>query len=179
MKHRLLLLILFVFATSVAGWAQNSTAPSYTVKGVLIDSLTQEGEPYATIKIAKKNAPDKAVKMAVTGANGKFQEKLNVAAGNYIITISSIGKAPIVKEFTLKPSVKEVDLGTMISSEANNVLKGVEVIAQKPLVKVDVDKIEYNIEDDPDSKSNSILEMLRKVSAFGNGGWRRQCTGER
>ena len=163
MKHRLLLLILFVFATSVAGWAQKSTAPSYTVKGVLIDSLTQEGEPYATIKIAKKNAPDKAVKMAVTGANGKFQEKLNVAAGNYIITISSIGKAPIVKEFTLKPSVKEVDLGTMISSESNNVLKGVEVIAQKPLVKVDVDKIEYNIEDDPDSKSNSILEMLRKV----------------
>lgn len=162
MKHRLLLLILFVFAISVAGWAQ-STAPSYTVKGVLIDSLTQEGEPYATIKIAKKNAPDKAVKMAVTGANGKFQEKLNVAAGNYIITISSIGKAPIVKEFTLKPSVKEVDLGTMISSEANNVLKGVEVVAQKPLVKVDVDKIEYNIEDDPDSKSNSILEMLRKV----------------
>ena len=139
MKHRLLLLILFVFATSVAGWAQKSTAPSYTVKGVLIDSLTQEGEPYATIKIAKKNAPDKAVKMAVTGANGKFQEKLNVAAGNYIITISSIGKAPIVKEFTLKPSVKEVDLGTMISSEANNVLKGVEVVAQKPLVKVDVD----------------------------------------
>ena len=108
MKHRLLLLILFVFATSVAGWAQNSTAPSYTVKGVLIDSLTQEGEPYATIKIAKKNAPDKAVKMAVTGANGKFQEKLNVAAGNYIITISSIGKAPIVKEFTIKPSVKEI-----------------------------------------------------------------------
>ena len=101
--------------------------------------------------------------MAVTGANGKFQEKLNVAAGNYIITISSIGKALIVKEFTLKPSVKEIDLGTMISSEANNVLKGVEVVAQKPLVKVDVDKIEYNIEDDPDSKSNSILEMLRKV----------------
>ena len=55
MKHRLLLLILFVFATSVAaGWAQNPQAPSYTVKGVLIDSLTQEGEPYATIKIAKK-----------------------------------------------------------------------------------------------------------------------------
>ena len=147
MKHRLLLLILFVFATSVAGWAQNSTAPSYTVKGVLIDSLTQEGEPYATIKIAKKNAPDKAVKMAVTVANGIFQEKLNVAAGNYIITISSIGKAPIVKEFTLKPSVKEVDLGTRISSEANNVLKVVDVVAQKPLVKVDVDKIEYNIED--------------------------------
>ena len=55
MKHRLLLLILFVFATSVAGWAQKSTAPSYTVKGVLIDSLTQEGEPYATMLRIKQS----------------------------------------------------------------------------------------------------------------------------
>ena len=70
MKHRLLLLLLFVFTASVAGWAQKSVAPSYTIKGVLLDSLTQEGEPYATIRITKKNAPEKALKMAVTGANG-------------------------------------------------------------------------------------------------------------
>ena len=82
MKHRLLLLLLFVFTASVAGWAQKSVAPSYTIKGVLLDSLTQEGEPYATIRITKKNAPEKALKMAVTGANGKFQEKLNVPASN-------------------------------------------------------------------------------------------------
>ena len=140
MKHRLLLLLLFV-ALVMTGWAQNSATPSYTVKGVLLDSLTQDGEPYATIKITKKGAPDKAVKMAVTGANGRFQEKLNVGAGDYVITISSIGKAPVTKEFTLKPSVRVIDLGTMLSAEANNELKGVEVVAQKPLVKVDVDKI--------------------------------------
>ena len=39
MKHRLLLLLLFVFTTSVAGWAQKSVAPSYTIKGVLLDSI--------------------------------------------------------------------------------------------------------------------------------------------
>lgn len=163
MKHRLLLLLLFVFAAMMTGWTQNPTTSSFTIKGVLLDSLTQEGEPYATIRITKKGSPDKALKMAVTGASGKFQEKLNVSPGNYVITISSIGKASVTREFTLKPSVKVVDLGTLFSSEANNELKGVEVVAQKPLVKVDVDKIEYNIEDDPDSKSNSILEMLRKV----------------
>lgn len=38
-----------------------------------------------------------------------------------------------------------------------------KVVAQKPLVKADIDKIEYNVQDDPDSKSNSVLEMLRKV----------------
>lgn len=163
MKNRLILLLLFVFTATAASWAQQSVNPSFTIKGVLLDSLTQEGEPYATIKITKKNAPDKALKMAVTGANGKFQEKLNAAPGDYVITISSIGKSTVVRDFTLKSSARVVDLGTMYSSEADNLLKGVEIVAQKPLVKVDVDKIEYNIEDDPDSKSNSILEMLRKV----------------
>lgn len=163
MKHRLLLLLLFVFTVSITGWAQNSPASSFIVKGVLLDSLTQEGEPYATIRIIKKSAPGKPVKMAVTGANGGFQEKLHVAAGDYEITISSIGKAPVIKTFTLEPSTKIVDLGTLISTESSNELKGVEIVAQKPLVKVDVDKIAYSIEDDPDSKSNSLLDMLRKV----------------
>lgn len=163
MKHRLLLLLLLVLSISMTGLAQNPTAPSFTIKGVLLDSLTQEGEPYATIKITKKSAPEKSVKLAVTDVKGRFQEKLNVAAGDYVITISSIGKETIVKEFSFNASAKVVDLGTLISSESKNELKGVEVIAQKPLVKVDVDKIAYSIEDDPDSKSNNILDMLRKV----------------
>ena len=42
-------------------------------------------------------------------------------------------------------------------------LQGVEVVKQKSLVKSDIDKITYDIESDPDSKSNTVLEMLRKV----------------
>ena len=54
----------------------------------------------------------------------------------------------------------------------------VEIVAQKPLVKADIDKIEYNVQDDPDAQSNSVLEMLRK-GTVGNGGWRGQYSGER
>lgn len=164
MKHRLLLLLLLVFTISGITLAQNAPpSSSYTVKGVLLDSLTQEGEPYATIKIVKKSAPDKPLKMAVTDNKGKFQEKFNTAPGVCVITITSIGKATVTKEFTLKANEKLMDLGTMYTSESTNELKGVEVVAQKPLVKVDVDKIEYNIKDDPDSKTSNVLEMLRKV----------------
>ena len=124
MKHRLLLLLLFVFTASVAGWAQKSVAPFLYNQRCASGFFDAGREPYATIRITKKNAPEKALKMAVTGANGKFQEKLNVPAGDYVISISSIGKAPVVKEFTLKSSTKVVDLGTMLSAEANNELKG-------------------------------------------------------
>lgn len=154
-----LLLIILVVSSLVA--AQNA-APLFQIKGVLLDSLTQEGEPYATIKIVKKEAPAKALKMLVTDMKGKFQEKVP-GTGNFVMTISSIGRNTIVKDFTVKAGEKLVDFGTLYITDASNELGQVEVVAQKPLVKADIDKIEYNVQDDPDSKSNSVLEMLRKV----------------
>ena len=154
-----LLLIMLVVSSLVA--AQNA-APTFQIKGVLLDSLTQEGEPYATIKIVKKEAPANALKMLVTDMKGKFQEKVR-GTGNFVMTISSIGRNTIVKDFTVKAGEKLVDFGTLYITDASNELGQVEVVAQKPLVKADIDKIEYNVQDDPDSKSNSVLEMLRKV----------------
>lgn len=154
-----LLLIMLVVSSLVA--AQNA-APLFQIKGVLLDSLTQEGEPYATIKIVKKEAPARALKMLVTDMKGKFQEKIP-GTGNFVMTISSIGRNTIVKDFTVKAGEKVVDFGTLYITDASNELGQVEVVAQKPLVKADIDKIEYNVQDDPDSKSNSVLEMLRKV----------------
>ena len=42
-------------------------------------------------------------------------------------------------------------------------IEGSAVVAQKNLVKMDVDKITYKVEDDVDSKTSTVLEMLRKV----------------
>lgn len=156
------IILLWMLLVSVVTVAQNTTNTSFQIKGVLLDSLTQEGEPYATIKIVKKEAPAQALKMLVTDMKGKFQEKIS-GTGNFVMTISSVGRNSIVKNFTVKPDEKLVDFGTVYIADASNELGQVEVVAQKPLVKVDVDKIEYNIEDDPDSKTNNVMEMLRKV----------------
>ena len=127
-----------------------------------MDSLTKEGEPYATIKVAKKEKPYLTVKMFVTNLQGKFSEKIPIT-GNFVITISAVGRKTIVKAFTSNIGDKTIDLGTIYITDASHELGQVEVVAQKPLVKADVDKIAYNVQDDPDSKSNSVLEMLRKV----------------
>lgn len=142
--------------------AQNTANTSFQVKGILLDSLTQEGEPYATIKIVKKEAPAKALKMLVTDMKGQFQEKVP-GTGNFVMTITSVGRTPIVKDFSVKAGEKLVDFGTLYIVDASNELGQVEIVVQKPLVKADIDKIEYNVQDDPDAQSNSVLEMLRKV----------------
>ena len=153
-----LLLCLFA-ATTIRAQIQGG---SYIVKGVLIDSLLNESEPYVTIRITRKQAPEKPVKLAVTDEKGQFNEKLT-EAGHYLIQLSSVGKQTVTREFTLDGNQKVADLGTLYTAEATEMLKGVEVVAQKPLVKAEIDKIAYSIEDDPDSKTNTTLEMLRKV----------------
>lgn len=42
-------------------------------------------------------------------------------------------------------------------------LNEVSVVAQKPVVKMETDKITYNVQQDDDSKSSTVLDMLRKV----------------
>lgn len=162
MKNRWAML-LAVLLIPVWATAQNAANSSFQIKGILLDSLTKEGEPYATIKIVKKEAPEHALKMLVTDMKGHFQEKVPGNKGNFIMTISSVGRNSIVKNFSVKLGEKSVDFGTMYITDASNELGQVEIVAQKPLVKADIDKIEYNVQDDPDSKSNSVLEMLRKV----------------
>ena len=81
--------LLTIFFMAVGATAQNATNSSFQIKGILLDSLTQEGEPYATIRIVKKEAPAHAVKMLVTDMKGQFQEKVPGNKGNFIMTISS------------------------------------------------------------------------------------------
>lgn len=160
MRKAITTLLLLLF-TVFLGTAQNAKS-KFMVKGTVVDSLTNEGEPYATIKITAKEKPDKTTVMAVTDKSGRFNDTLP-QEGSYILTISSMGRNPITREFTLTAQKPTADLGTLPITDAKNSLSSVEVVAQKPLVKADIDKLEYNIEDDPDSKSSTVIEMLRKV----------------
>ncbi len=140
---------------------KKNTSP-FQVKGAVKDSISGEGEIYATVRVAMRQEPQKVVGMAATDKDGAFSITLK-SAGDYVLTVSAMGRQPIVREFTLTDGKPSADLGSLLASDNSQELKGVEVVAQKPLVKADIDKIEYNIEEDPDSKTNNILEMLRKV----------------
>lgn len=161
MKQKLLTLLLaFMFA--VPAFAQPSSSPSFTIKGQVIDSLLNESVPYATLKIVLASAPQQAVKMLASDDDGKFTTTVN-ATGDYILITQFVGKAPAEKAFTVKEGEKSIDLGKVYLSDDAQRLDQVTVTAQRPLVKVDIDKITYNLEEDPEAKVNNTLEMLRKV----------------
>ena len=151
--------IIFTFA-AVCLMAVESIAQT-TVKGMLMDQALGESEPYATVRIFSAKKKDKPIAMFLTNENGQFQQEVK-GSGSYSIVFSSVGKEDLSKDIELGKATT-LDLGTIYMKESETMLKGVEVVAQKPLVKMDVDKMSYNVAEDEDSKSNTVLDMLRKV----------------
>ncbi len=132
-----------------------------TVKGVLKDEVLDESEPFATVRVFKAGKTDKPVAMFLTKEDGLFSEKIN-GKGKFDIVFSSVGKEDFRQTIELN-NEGVLDLGTLYIKENATMLKGVEIVAQKPLVKMEVDKMSYNVAEDEDSKSNTVLDMLRKV----------------
>ncbi|SEE62316.1 outer membrane beta-barrel family protein [Prevotella sp. lc2012] len=149
------------FAAVVMMTMSSTVMAQTTVKGVLMDETLGESEPFATVRVFKAGKKDKPVAMFLTKEDGQFSQEVK-GKGNFDIVFSSVGKEDLQKSVTLENS-GELDLGTLYMKENATMLKGVEVIAQKPLVKMDVDKMSYNVAEDEDSKSNTVLDMLRKV----------------
>ena len=132
-----------------------------TVKGVLTDENLGEAEPFATVRVFKHGKTDKPVTMFLTKEDGSFSQQVK-GKGRYDIVFSSVGKEDLKQTITLN-NQGTLDLGTLLIKENATMLKGVEIVAQKPLVKMDVDKMSYNVAEDEDAKSNTVLDMLRKV----------------
>lgn len=160
MKQTLISMALIVMLALCAK-AQN-TQHSYTITGVVADSVTHEGEPYATLTIARADSAAKPVKQALTDIKGRFSISSS-GTGSYLLMVRSMGRKPMQRAYTVDATTRTIDLGTLLLQDGGNQLETVEVVAYKPLVKADVDKIAYSVEDDPEANTNTVIEMLKKV----------------
>ncbi|MBR5551653.1 MAG: TonB-dependent receptor [Muribaculaceae bacterium] len=136
-------------------------AIDYQVKGTVVDSLG-EGEMYATIRIFNDIDSIKPILVGVTDEKGFFSQSLKTA-GNYQLKIHSTGKSELSKDFVINASKPVVDMGTLTIKDNAEVLSEVTVMAQRPLITKEIDRIGYDVQADADSKTATIIEMLRKV----------------
>ena len=157
MKTKSTLLFFGLLLGSVNSYAQTST-----IKGMVVDSLTSQGEPYVTIRVYKERKSDKPLAMWVTNMDGTFAHTVN-GQGHFLISFSSMGRKEIIRNVQLGTRGGEIDLGKLLIQDNTKQLKGVEVVAQKPLVKMETDKMAYDVQADNDSKASTVLDMLRKV----------------
>ena len=140
--------IKFLLATMMLMISAVVMAQKTTVTGVLMDKNLNEGEPFATVRVFKVGKSDKPIAMFITDENGRFKQEVK-GKGKYDIVFSSVGKDELRQTIELG-NENPIDLGTVYVKDSETMLKGVEVVAQKPLVKMDVDKMSYNVAEDED-----------------------------
>jgi outer membrane receptor protein involved in Fe transport len=163
MKH-ITIFLLLCYALSIQAQQATDIAKqthNFTVRGEIIDSLSDEPVPYATVQILSDEQNQKLVKATITDENGKFSATIS-QKGNYLLAVSFIGKKSVHIPFSIgdKPVI---DFGKITMDDDRQLLSEIVVSSQKLLVKVDLDKLTYKIEDDPDAKANNVLEMLKKL----------------
>jgi hypothetical protein len=159
MKIKLLLLSLtaFLFTGSIQAQVRQS---GYSVKGTVIDSTNRNAQDFVTVGLKEGQKP---IKSALTNDKGSFAFE-NLPRGKYSIAFVSVGFSTKIVTVDLTDSLnRTIDLGKIVISPSNTSLKEVSIVADRPLIKQEVDRIAYDVQADPESKVNTVLEMLRKV----------------
>jgi ferric enterobactin receptor len=157
MKHYLLLMLLCI---SLNAFSQGGQEAVYEIKGIAADSASKNVLDYSTIGLkTDKNAP---LKSTLTKSDGSFQLS-GIKAGKYLLSVISVGYQTKTISVDLTDGTKTRDLGTLFIAAKSSQLKEVIVTADKPIIKQDVDRISYDLQADPESKTNNVLEMMRKV----------------
>ncbi len=144
------------FACLLAGSVQ--AALGYEVRAVVTDSIG-EPLPYVTYRIYKCEKSEPEVSNT-TDDSGAFRQNLT-SNGDYRLTLSYVGMNDMDTTFTIESS--NVDLGKIIMHESQEMLGDVTVTAQRPLVVKEIDRIGYDVQADPESRTAMTDEILRKV----------------
>jgi len=133
------------------------------VKGKILDSASRVPEVGAVVQVFDGPASDgRAVGYAMSDSLGVFSVRVpdGRIASEGTVQIMNLGRKTL--EFIIKPA-PEVNLGEVLMTDEVETLQGSTVTALKTLVRIDADRLTYDIEADTDSKTMTVLDMLRKV----------------
>ncbi len=149
--HFVLLLLLAVVSSGLQ--AHNMAI----VHGYVTDSLSREPIPYATVQL--QNAEGTLVNGAITDASGRFTMK-EVPFGTQTFIVSFVGYRTkrIVRE--IKEKEQWINIGIVVE---NKKLQEVSVVGEKVLMKEEVGKTVYRLDDFVLRNSPTVLEAMKSI----------------
>ncbi|AYL97328.1 TonB-dependent receptor domain-containing protein [Mucilaginibacter celer] len=163
MKQILLTVLCCYFTTII--YAQTKTAAAapavanITVKGIIIDSAVNKPMGYVTVAL-QDAATKTPVKSTLAKDDGSFELKAPEGKTYQLVAVF-IGYA--TKTIPVKLTGNTFNAGRILLSPSSKQLKEVTVTAVRPVMKQEVDRLSYDVTADPESKSITALDMIRKV----------------
>ncbi|CAN5150961.1 outer membrane beta-barrel family protein [soil metagenome] len=153
----LLLLLSLLFSIPLSIRAQNANKGS--IKGVVADEQ-KTPLPYATV-ILKKASDSAIYKTALSNEKGVFAF-VDIKPGAYLLAISMTGFEKL-KITDLHIDTNQINSGVLILKTSTQMLKGVTIKGQTPLIERQIDKTVVNVDNSITNAGSTVLEMMQKL----------------
>jgi outer membrane receptor protein involved in Fe transport len=129
----------------------------------LSGTVSDSSKPLALVTVRiffKKNTVP--LQTTLSKENGSYQFN-KPDTGDYTLTFTHAGFTETRINITVTSQAGDMQLDPVQLTRATGTLKEVVVNAQRPLVEQSDDKIVFNVEDDPASKTETAIDILRKT----------------
>jgi hypothetical protein len=157
----LLLASLMTFAQPAP--VENNTAMlSGRVRGIIVDSGTQQPMEYANIAIY--NMRDSSlVTGGITNQNGQFDIS-GLGFGVYYAEANFIGYEKVsLPEIRIIPSSQVVDIGKLTLSASTFEMAGIDVVADRQRIEYQIDKKVINVSQDINAAGGTAVDVLENT----------------
>jgi outer membrane receptor for ferrienterochelin and colicin len=131
------------------------------ITGVVMDSVTRKPVEFANVALLKADS-NTPIDGAVCNEKGEFSIN-KVGAGSYNVSITFIGFQTRTININIEDKNDDVNLGSIIISPTQQVLKEVTVEGQKAIIEERVDRTIYNAENDATAKGGDATDVLKRV----------------
>lgn len=145
----------FLFAAICALATLQGVGAQLRIAGRCVEAGSGTAVGYVTVAAMRDST---CVAANCADGNGRFSLTVD-EAGSYRMTFSMLGYRTEVRELVVD---KSCDMGD-IAMEEGEQLESVEIVVQKPLVTHTAEKLTYEVENDPQSATATLEEILRKV----------------
>jgi outer membrane receptor protein involved in Fe transport len=149
------LLILVCFS----GFSQKS----YQLKGRLVDSLSAEILPFATIGLTYNESNH--TQSAVADEKAQF-EWTDLMEGDYTIKFQYVGYQTKVLRFVVGKSSNPLNLGDVFLSPVNQTLESVTISSEKPKVIATLEKQVFKANQFEVAKGGTAIDVLKNIPSI-------------
>lgn len=140
--------------------AQQSTPlEGKTINGIIIDSLSNSGLPFANITL--HNSTDSSFITGVSSSSDGTFRLTNLSDGKYYLKISFVGyNTKFVTSIDLSDNKQRVDLGKISLTKTAYEITGTEVIGEKASEELHLDKKIINVSQNLNAQGQTALDVL-------------------
>lgn len=132
-----------------------------SVRGKVVDTATGSSMPFVNIAVYDK-ATQKFIKGAISDEKGLFYVT-GLPYGSYTIKLSYMGYTELNRDFTLEVEHKHTNLKVINLTEDSQTLDEVTVTAQRPAMRLEVDRKSFDVSQDISNAGGAASDVLENI----------------